>query len=863
MLLVRSPGVLGAVAGAGFLLTLAVASRPVFLGSAGAAAVESDIRDGCRYEIGMRVVAGRIRAVAQPDEASIARIAPRTAQLAAATRGDGVQPVITTVFGGNAELQTPQGERGQGVVQLFSRNGAFNHVHVRSRAPDAEAGIWVPDTTAALLHVTAGDTMNVAMGDVVVPAKVGAVFDDLTYVERPKFWCSLHRQFEPLGSNPLPPVAVARQDVLVDLMQRTGRIPPNVWWEVPPADGLSVPRAEALADRLDPIFDDFQNNGPFADRFNFDDGLNVHMALGATLDHAHLVMRQVRTTADTVGAASTAIALVAVAAAGFFWVDRRRAEVALLLAKGVGPGALALKGALESVLPLALGSMAGIGTAIAAVHSFGPSDAFDNLAAAEGARLALAAAVVGLVLLGGAAGIRVSRAEQRMAGVPHHRRGITPVVVAALAVTAIVSAVLIEHRAGAGLQSVGLIVVVFPLLVLVGGGGLIAVAGHWLLPRTRRMAGRWPTAPYLAVRRVATAGPLALALTAGSVLSVGILLYASVVAESARATVTAKAGIGVGSDMAVFMPSEDVPTLPADIERRSTPILRTLASYEEDSRIDVLALDTRTFPRAALYDRTFAGGTSLGSLLKKLDGPTRGAVPVIVADAADVPDRFTADIGGIEVPVRVVARATAFPGMSGEQPLLVAKESALRGHGVRGNRQIWVKGSTQSVLAQLDRAHVPVVTTTEAKFNEAASSLLPLATSLGYFKALGLLGGTVTLCGAVFYLASRERARRLAGVMAKGMGLTRNASRAALALELGGLLLLGLALGGGLSSWAAKVTFPHLDPSPGTPPPLIFRWDLAALAWTALVTVAAAGALALLSERATSRRLAAEVVRDA
>ncbi|MDQ1444113.1 MAG: putative transport system permease protein, partial [Acidimicrobiaceae bacterium] len=161
------------------------------------------------------------------------------------------------------------------------------------------------------------------------------------------------------------------------------------------------------------------------------------------------------------------------------------------------------------------------------------------------------------------------------------------------------------------------------------------------------------------------------------------------------------------------------------------------------------------------------------------------------------------------------------------------------------------------------RARIGVVTTTVAKTNEAASSLLPLATSLGYFKALGLLGGTVTLCGAVFYLASRERARRLAGVMARGMGLTRGTARTALALELAGLLLVGLGLGWALSTWAARVAFPHLDPSPGTPPSLLFRWDLWAPVDAAAVTVVAATALAWVSERASSRRLAAEVMRDA
>ena len=888
LLLARSPGVLAAMAGAGFLLTLAVASRPVFLGSAGAAAVASDIKDGCRYEIGLRVTAGRILRVAEADQANLARLPERTRLLAQASAGDGVQPVVTTVAAGNVEVLSPQGERGQGVVQLFSRTGSFDHVNVRARAVDvaAEDGLWVPDTTAALLHVGAGDSVRVAMGDKVLPARVAAVFDDLTYLERPKFWCGMQRSFEPLGSNPLPPVALASEGLVSRMLNEAGRVPPQIVWEVPPADGMSVPRAEAVSHRLAAIDRDLRQVGPFGERFGVDDGVLLHLGLPATVAHAHLVERQVRTTADTVGAASTAIALVAVAAAGFFWVDRRRGEVSLLLAKGVGPVGLAVKAALESAAPLAAGAAGGVAAAVALVRWFGPSSASDGPAVAAAVRLSALAVAAGLALLALAAGVRAARAEQRMAGVPHHRRGLVPAALACLAGAAVASAVAIEHSTGytqlgagrRGAGSLGLIVVVFPLLVLVGGGGLIAVVGHWLLPRTRRMGAHWPTAPYLAVRRAATAGPMALALTAGSVVSVGILLYASVVAASARATVVSKAGIGVGSDMAVFLPSEDVPELPSALAGRTTPVLRTAADLEDDEgQVDVLGLDRRSFGRAALYDSSF-GGRSLSSLLDRLDGraPTAAGgsgsattvaagsvVPVIAADANHVPDRFTLDFGGTPVAVRVVARVRAFPGMSGEQPLVVAEESALRAHGIRGNRQLWVKGSTKSVLALLDRAHIGVVTTTEAKSNQAASSLLPLATSLGYFKALGLLGGTVTLCGAVFYLASRQRARRLAAVMARGMGLTRMAARAALALELGALLLAGLALGGGLSSWAARVTFPHLDPSPGTPPPLIFRWDPAALAWTAVVTLAATALLSLLSERASARTPAAEVVRDA
>ncbi|HEV7885992.1 MAG TPA: FtsX-like permease family protein, partial [Acidimicrobiales bacterium] len=722
-LLARSPGVLAAIAGAGFLLSLAVASRPVFLGSAASAAVDSDITEGCRYEVGLRVTTGRIRRAAEADQADVARIPLRTRMLTQAARGDGVQPLITTVSAGNGELVTAQGEQGQGVVQLFSRTGAFTQVHVRAQDPGVQAahdGLWVPDTTAALLHIAPGQTVDLDMGNGhVVPTRIAAVFDDLTYVERPRFWCSMYRSFEPLGSNPLPPVALADQGTLLRLLGQSSRRPPSVMYEVPPADGLSVPRAQGLADRLNRVFDDLQNDGPFAQRFGFEDGLQTHMALPGTIDHAHLVARQVRTTADTVGAASTAIALVAVAGAGFFWVDRRRAEVALLLAKGVSPSAIAAKAALESALPLAVGGLAGTGAAVAAVQAAGPSPAFDGQATATAAALAALAAVSALALLAVAAAVRTSRAEQRMAGVPQHRRGLVPFALAAAAAVAIAAALAIEHATGytqlnasRHSSSLGLIVVVFPLLVLVGGGALIAVVGHWLLPRTRRLGGRWPAAPYLAVRRVATAGPLALALTAGSVLSVGILLYASVVAASARATVVAKASIGVGSDMAVFLADPSKPALPPDLARRATPVLRTAADVGED-QVDVLGVDPATFGRGAFYDRAF-GGKPLHVLLDKLKTATNAGslLNVILADGVRLPSRFDLPTGsGPPVNVRVVARAAAFPGMSGESPLLIADEDALRAHGVTGNRQLWVKGSTQSVLAQLDRARIPVVTT--------------------------------------------------------------------------------------------------------------------------------------------------------
>ena len=78
-----------------------------------------------------------------------------------------------------------------------------------------------------------------------------------------------------------------------------------------------------------------------------------------------------------VAIAGTVVALLLVAAAGSYWVDRRRVEVALLAARGVGPLAIAAKAMLEMLLWLTLGGVVGWLAAIGLVRLLGPSDLLD------------------------------------------------------------------------------------------------------------------------------------------------------------------------------------------------------------------------------------------------------------------------------------------------------------------------------------------------------------------------------------------------------------------------------------------------------------------------------------------------------
>jgi putative ABC transport system permease protein len=60
-----------------------------------------------------------------------------------------------------------------------------------------------------------------------------------------------------------------------------------------------------------------------------------------------------------IAAAGAVLSLVLVAGAVLFWIQRRRAELALLSARGVGPAALGLKALAELGLPAAAGCAAG------------------------------------------------------------------------------------------------------------------------------------------------------------------------------------------------------------------------------------------------------------------------------------------------------------------------------------------------------------------------------------------------------------------------------------------------------------------------------------------------------------------------
>src|SRR5439155_27207207 len=108
---------------------------------------------------------------------------------------------------------------------------------------------------------------------------------------------------------------------------------------------------------------------------------------------------------ETISLAGRLVALIVVAAAGIYWVDRRRTEVALLSAKGVGWAGLSAKVLLETAPLAALAAAGGWLAGTWLVKAVGPTPSLDPAARSSALHPVLLTTAVALGLLALAAAL--------------------------------------------------------------------------------------------------------------------------------------------------------------------------------------------------------------------------------------------------------------------------------------------------------------------------------------------------------------------------------------------------------------------------------------------------------------------------
>jgi putative ABC transport system permease protein len=848
------------VVAAALILALTTTSGRLFLASTGDAAIAQEFKRIGGIPTLALVMFGADRSEASAVEAEVESVVRNQAP----ELGPPVRSMLGPTLDAVAGARTAQ-------VQLAARDGAGAHLQVLDRVTGD--GVWITDTTAQSLGVRAGQTVRLD-GRSGIALKVAGVYRDLAADGRSldPFWSPLASTIytlRPDRDTPAP-LLLADPDRFVDLADRleTSR---RLEWDLYPAPGrLTLPRADRLAAQVlavqstagDPLGELGRHR------------LTTSSPIGTAVERAHATADALRGPVESITLAGRLLAMVLVAAAAAFAVRRRRAEVMVLIAQGVGGLPIGARSIVEAALPLAVGGALGYLAALGLAGALNPVPELQlqALAAAKGeVVIALAA---GLLLFGLVTWMVVRSRELERTG--RLRQVLARPLWEALVLVLAVAALYELQTRGAGPvdvqgrpAGVDRLLVLFPLLLIAGLAGLATRGAAGLLARRGRPAltsasGARP-APFLALRRLMAAPGLVLLLVTGSAVAFGLLTYSGILVTSTRSAAINKARTLVGSDTNLLLGDKAPPGATAGLQATVVRRFEQVTLPLGDQPVTLIAVDPATFRTGAFWDDSFAEA-SLGAMLRRLESPRPGRVGAILAGPALMADAPSVDVGPTRLPLEVVATAAAFPGMtSADRSLLVVSASrleAVAGRMDSGWRtEIWARDDPEMALAALRRVGLAPETVTTAADVMRTPAFLAVSWTFRLLSALGALAGAVALAGLVLYAQARQRDRVVAYALTRRMGLSRGAHRRSVLWELAGLLLFALVLGASLAVVASLAVYRRLDPLPELPPTPQLQLPGVLLGATLLGVLLAALAGAFLVQRAADRADVAEVMR--
>jgi hypothetical protein len=830
--------VLAAVVFGSFLVALAAASGPLFTASAGVATFRDALKDipplaaGLEYE---RIYEETGDPNPPPGfQATKPQLglhtAPQTASKEAEVRGIPLlgAPIVTTMVPAR-QLTRVGGGLASYTVVVMARTHALDHVRRLAGNP-SRPGAWVPDTVAKDLHLRPGSRIEVPLttgesGAKSVRVRVAGIYRALWKQPQTPFWINFYKLIyatdysDPVLPPPfvfVPQAFLEREFATLDPANVTQR------WEFPiVGHDITLTRARTVARALTRIqsVHGHESTNPYQPT----SGTVVLTSLPQAVGLADKTMAAVEPPTRLLADAGALIALLVVGASGVFLVVRRRAEARTLFARGERASSFAARTLLEALLPSLVGGALGFVAALELIHVFQPHGTVESGGIASGLRAAGLGVAVGLLLLGGAAGVSFAR-QYEVGGRAHPVLRRLPWELLALAGGV---ALLLRVRAGGGLVKdtatglahPSLASFLVPILLVAGGSALVARLGARPLRRLAGGAARRGVVPLLALRRLAAGkGVLALLLvTCASALS--LLLYAQALVASVTDAAAQKAYIAVGSDVQVVVPA----AAPAP-RHLSFPVTRVESSYgsaafRDGDTVDIEAVDPATLAAALHWNPDW--GPPVERLVDALRSPGKG-IPVVLAGSTASPR--TLEIGSVPFRIRVVAHVRAFPGMTSAEPLVVLSRTALTraGGGVDPLdppwAYLWARGPTNELLAKLTVAPIQgALPTTAQSFRRDPSVVLALRT-FSYSRALGIAAGALALLCLVLYLVARQRAQTIATAFGGRMGLRRTAAALALALELGAIVAVALAVAVALTLPAARIVVGHSDPLGKFPP---------------------------------------------
>jgi hypothetical protein len=459
----------------------------------------------------------------------------------------------------------------------------------------------------------------------------------------------------------------------------------------------------------------------------------------------------------------------------------------------------------------------------------------------------VAAGVIGLV---GAADVDPRRRRRRL-----HPRIVVEVVVVALAIWSFVR---LDTRGGVrqiGVEVRGgdLLAQAFPLLGALAAVVVVARPLGFALRRLRRAGRGLPLPALLGVRRIAADPASTVAVMLATALATAIAFQASTLTDSVDRLLDDKASTFVGADLAIVVLGS-----PPSIDGLGTAATEVVRTQSDDRSLRFLGVDPATFASAVMW-RDDASDTSLDELMARLAADPEAAIAVDPEGTIDE-GRLTSTVDGEEITVDVVGTATFFPRYSAGVPMIVVNRAAI---GDRGDRAILVSDPVDDAAGVLraNGGRVAYGTSVDEIFD--GTNYLSARWSYDTLTAFAAMLAVVTLVAQVLVLEARLRARRVANVLTRPMGMTTRREFGASVIEIGAPLLAGVAAGGLIGWGVASLAIGRLDALRLRQPPAVLVVDATVLALAGALVVVVALVVAAISTARTVHRDPAEVMRVA
>ncbi len=832
----KQPSVAVAMAVTVALLGLAGASYPLYLASAGSGALAIQEAQLCPSGLDSSVVASGPLAGAPGATTSLEAMSNRDMQNAGAKPGDLQSPIVTQDEMGVGLRLASDGTGPLSYFQIASRTGGLENLTVLSSA--GGTGVWLPNDLAQIIGAKAGSEVEIEEDPGAVPVppagpgtkvRVAGIYESLVGTVLPRFWCTQSAIFGNYDSAfPPPPVVLATSETMDSVLDALGeRQLSSYQWERMLAPGLTVPETTKVLGAMNQLSNGI---GIVAPDLSNSRGLPIGGGLVGTADpdsqlafviaHAEAVENTLTTGILPVSVAGLTVTALLVAAAGSYWVDRRRLEIALLSSKGAGPVALGLKAALESVGPVLVGAIAGWVAAFGLVGGIGPSSVLPVSSLLEALWIALGVGIVSFGLVWLVASIRVRGASATRRTV-RRRYARIPFELVPFGISIWAWSTLGEQSlqvSGTTAPGVGASFLVFPILFVLSISAIVArlttmvLGSRWFKRRTATFG----HSAWLASRRLAGVPRVAALCVVSVAAAVGVLVYGSALTTSQNSTLNAKAAVFVGSTTSVQLATPA--PVPASLALTTTEVSTTENALLGGTDVDVIGVDPTTFARGAFWDRSF-DSRSLQSLLDELSSKEHpgGALPVLIAGRPGLSGSLSLQVYGITtraLPTKVIGYPNDFPGENAQDPLVITTQSALREFGASTSLVFWSHEPDQTVLADLQRAgeQATILVTVGDILDQTAFEAI--AWTFAYLQALGILAGAVIVGGLLLFVSTSARARALAYVLSRRMGLRRSTHLASLVIEIGVLIVPGTIIGGAIGWVAVELAQPHLDPLP-------------------------------------------------